>query len=278
MTCNAYRTLFVGILRQTTALSVGGRDLPSVTDAPLCRDGQGRFTLRGQTLAGALIATARRLGDVPAFITGDINKQNPPRSLWRSFTSHPEGNFSSEIRQHVSINPKTGAAEDNGLFNLEVLPAGICWPFLLEIDSSEKDGELAEAIAWRALQEWQAGRCYIGREVARGLGWMQLTELQSVRLTTNIPDHIDAWPNAERTANYPAYVAELVQRFGAVNKPDYVLNDKSDAVTLELPFTISVGVRDNGYGLDSLSIGGHAESEVMSNWQNEHYLAPTSLK
>ncbi len=35
-----------------------------------------------------------------------------------------------------------------GLFNLEVLPAGISWPFLLEIDSSGKDGELAEAIAW----------------------------------------------------------------------------------------------------------------------------------
>jgi len=280
MTFNAYRTLFVGTLRQTTALSVGGRDLPSVTDAPLCRDGQQRFTLRGQTLAGALIATARRLGDLPTFISGDFSQQNkiPPPSRWRSFTSHTDGNPRSEIRQHVRINPKTGAAEDNGLFNLEVLPAGICWPFLLEIDSSGEDGALAEAIAYRALQEWQAGRCYIGREVARGLGWMQLNNLQIVRLTSDMPEHIDAWPNAERSSDYPAYVTELAQKFGSVETLDYPFSDKSDAVTLELPFSISVGVRDNGYGLDSLSIGGHAESEVMANWQDEHYLAPTSLK
>ncbi len=76
MTSTAYRTLFVGTLRQTTALSVGGRDQSSVTDAPLCRDGEQRFTLRGQTLAGALIATARRLGDVPAFISGEVDRQN----------------------------------------------------------------------------------------------------------------------------------------------------------------------------------------------------------
>ncbi len=281
MTINAYRTLFVGTLRQTTALSVGGRDLPSVTDAPLCRDGRGRFTLRGQTLAGALVATARRLGDLPTFISGDVtqqnNKQMPPPSRWRSFASHPEGEPASEIRQHVGIDPKTGAAMETGLFNLEVLPAGTCWPFLLEVDSSGEDGGLAEAIAWRALKEWQAGRGYIGREVARGLGWIRLDGLYVVRLDINIPDHIDAWPNAERSDDYPAYVAELMQRFYSA-RPERVLNDKSTAATLELPFSISVGIRDKGYGLDSLSIGGHAESEVMASWQDTHYLAPTSLK
>ncbi|WP_262966758.1 RAMP superfamily CRISPR-associated protein [Methylobacter psychrophilus] len=282
MTTTAYRTLFTGILRQTTALSVGGRDLPSVTDAPLCRDGQQRFTLRGQTLAGALIATARRLEDVPEFISGEVDQQNkkpiPPPSRWRSFTSHPEGKPSPEIRQHVCIDPKTGAAMETGLFNLEVLPAGICWPFLLEVNSSGADGEQAEAIAWRALHEWQAGRCYIGREVARGMGWMQLDDLQTVRLSANILEHIDAWPNAERSNNYPTYVAELAKRFGTVETIDYTFIDKPKVVTLEIPFSITVGSRDNGYGLDSLSIGGHAESEVMASWQDQHYLAPSSLK
>jgi hypothetical protein len=179
-----YRTLFIGTLIQTTALSVGGRDLPgSITDAPLCRDGRNRFTLRGQTLAGALIATARRLGPVPEYISGEIagfSNPPPPPSRWRSFASHPTGEAQSEIRQHVRIDPRTGAAEDNGLFNLETLPAGIEWPFLLEVDSQGDEGANAEAIAWHALQEWQAGRCYLGREVARGLG---------LAATTQPPDH-----------------------------------------------------------------------------------------
>jgi len=281
MTTNAYRTLFVGMLRQTTAMSVGGRDLISVTDAPLCRDGQGRFTLRGQTLAGALIASARRLGELPLFISGDVSKddrQTPSPSRWRSFASHPEGSPVTEIRQHVCIDAKTGTAKENGLFNLEVIPTGTCWPFLLEVDSSGEDGKQAEAIAWRTLQRWQRGYCYMGREVARGLGWMQLDQLQVLRLHVNQPEQVDAWPNAERSDNYPDYVKELVQRFGSVNKPELVLNDESAAAIWELPFTISVGTRDNGYGLDSLSIGGHAESEVMATWQNGHYLAPASIK
>lgn len=272
-----FRTLFVGTLRQISALSVGGRDTSaSVTDAPLCRDGQNRFTLRGQTLIGALVATARRLGDVPEFVSGDISKQQRAASRWLGFASHPKPETRSEIRQHVCINAKTGAAEKTGLFNLEVLPVGTRWPFLLEVDSSGTDGAKAEAIAWQALREWQTGRCYIGREVARGLGWMQLEDLQVVRLDADEPEHIDAWPNARCSDDYPAYVRKLVQRFGNAPFPE-LAPAISPIQTLEIPFTITVGERSNGYGVDSLSIGGHAESEIMATWQDGHYLAPSCL-
>ena len=57
-----YRTLFVGVLEQETALSVGrSDDDTSLVDSPLCRDGSGALILRGQSLTGNLVATARKL-------------------------------------------------------------------------------------------------------------------------------------------------------------------------------------------------------------------------
>ena len=284
MPSTPYRTLFIGTLLQTTALSVGGRDLPgSVTDAPLCRDGLNRFTLRGQSLAGALVATARQLGTVPEYISGSVagsGKDTPPPSRWRSFASHPTSNPQTEIRQHVCIDARTGAAKDNGLFNLETLPAGVKWPFLLEVDSRGSEGANAEAIAWHALQEWQAGRCYLGREVARGLGWMQLQNLQIIRLDADNPEHLAVWPNSARANDYPNYLRELAQRFGdAATQPAPQWPQRNTAWTqITIPFRILVGEKPDGYGLDSLSIGGHAESEVLAEWQDNHFLAPTSLK
>ena len=280
-----YRTLFLGTLRQKTALSVGGRDIPgSVADAPLCRDGQKRFTLRGQTLAGALIATARRLGTVPEYLSGSNTSASidpPPPSRWRSFASHPLGEPKIEIRQHVCIDPRTGTAEEHSLFNIETLPAGVEWPFLLEVDSMDSDGATAEAIAWHALREWQAGRCTIGREVARGLGWMTLQNLQIVRLDAENPEHLSAWPDSSKAADYPNYVGELARRFGdasVIDLPPWDAREHQAWTYLEIPFTIHVGEKTDGYGLDSLSIGGHAESEVLATWDEDHFLSPASLR
>ena len=84
----SYRTIFVGTLVQDSALSTGGTDTLSGVDDPLCRDGEGRFTLRGTTLAGALIATARTLyPKIPPEICVDAtnkpDKTPLTPSLWR---------------------------------------------------------------------------------------------------------------------------------------------------------------------------------------------------
>ncbi len=92
-----YITIFTGHLVQDSALSVGGNAKGGGTvDDPLCREGKNSFTLRGTTLAGALLATARKLYEhLPAKISAASApyhepKKIPPRSVWQFFSSHPE--------------------------------------------------------------------------------------------------------------------------------------------------------------------------------------------
>lgn len=267
MNMQAYRTLFVGTLVQESALSVGGTDDPYATvDSPLCRDGQGRFTLRGSSLAGALVATLRRLADnVPAEISGMSGGGKP--SVWRCFASHPIGTVVPVLRQHVVIHPETGASANGALYNVETLPPGSKWPFLLEVDTV-RGGLQAERLARQVLAQWQQGRCRLGREVARGLGWMRLEGLAIYRLGI---DDVDAWPDAGMSHDYPRYLAEHLAARRVMDE------DECDAPpaprTLEFSGRCHAGPQADGWGFDSLSLGGHSQDEFLARW-NESYLAP----
>lgn len=258
-----YRTIFVGILRQESFLNVGGSDDPYTTvDSPFCRDGRNRPTLRGTGLAGALIATLRRLkGTVPIKISGTHDDRQP--SVWHFFNSHPVRNSKMAYRQHVAIDPRTGAAATSALFNVETLPPGTGWPFLLEVDTF-RDPESA-SLARQALLHWCAGRCLLGKEVARGLGWMRLENLREYTLAT---EQIDLWPCAQETDRYPAYLEETFSDLGVS-----VEETTTDPLGwVEITGSIEVGVRSNEYGIDSLSIGGHASEELLATW-DEHFLS-----
>ncbi|SFQ07452.1 CRISPR/Cas system CSM-associated protein Csm3, group 7 of RAMP superfamily [Nitrosomonas cryotolerans] len=262
-----YCTLFVGTLVQESFLSVGGNDDPlTIVDSPFCRDGLGRPTLRGTGLAGALIAILRRLdGKVSDTISG--SNKGHCSSVWRFFNSHPSSAVKYAFRQHNAIHAQTGAAADNALFNVETLPPGTCWHFILEVDTA-RDPEAAER-ARKALAHWATGRCLIGREVARGLGWMRLENLFEYPLTL---DHIDHWPCAEKSQNYKAYITEQFQDIATKVEP----TKNSLPGWQEITGRVIVGERDNGYGIDSLSIGGHASEELAAAWNND-FLAPDAM-
>lgn len=269
-----FRSLYVGELVQTSFMSLGGTDDPWATvDAPLCRDGANRLTLRGSTLAGALAASLRRvLGQVPKEISGAENGEKT--SLWRFFHSHPDNEAAilPDMRQHVAINAQTGAAEDTALFNAETLPPGLVWPFLLEVDTRQSlNPKAADELAEIALAEWQAGRCWLGREVARGMGWLELRQLKCYVLQ---PDDWAHWPNSAQSHDYPSYIA---RQFAQRQK---VLSHRCSEL-LTLTGSLSAGPRtiadqEPAYGLDSLSIGGHANDDLNAAW-NEDFLAPDGL-
>lgn len=265
---NSYRTLFVGTLVQESFLSVGGTDDPDTTvDSPFCRDGLDRPTLRGTGLAGALIATLRRLrSTVPETISGSEDGRQP--SVWRFFNSHPLESSQSAYRQHVAIDARTGAAASGALFNVETLPPGTRWPFLLEVDT-KRDPHAAEQ-AREALRHWVAGRCLLGREVARGLGWMRLDGLQEYRLTA---EDCDGWPCAKEAHDYPGYIARCFSSLAeSVPAADELLPG-----WLEIIGSVSAGVHHKGYGIDSLSIGGHASEELAAAW-DQRFLALDGMK
>ncbi|MFB1490233.1 MULTISPECIES: RAMP superfamily CRISPR-associated protein [unclassified Thiocapsa] len=274
-----YRTLFVGTLVQESFLSVGGRDDPtSSLDSPFCLDGRERPTLRGSGLAGALVATLRRMRcaepkPVPKTISGSSDGRHP--SVWRCFNSHPSAPSQPVVRQHVAIDARTGAAATGLLFDVETLPPGTRWPFLLEVDTS-RDHEAADW-ARQVLGHWAAGRCLLGREVARGLGWLSLEDCREYRLST---EQAEQWPCARAANDYPRYIREHFADFASPLEPT------SDPLPgwCEIVGTLTAGEYQpvwhgdgqTTWGLDSLSIGGHASDELATAW-SDRFLAPRGL-
>ncbi|MCP4698152.1 MAG: hypothetical protein GY862_15060 [Gammaproteobacteria bacterium] len=278
-----YRTIFTGTLVQDSALSTGGNEgNGGMTDSPLCRDGKGRYTLRGTTLAGALIATAGKLyGEeklIQTEITGPRNgsEESLRPSRWRIFSSHPQNCPNSEERQGVGILQATGAAADGALFDVETLPKNARWPFCLEVNVLNAGDKNPEEIAAAALLEWQRGRCWIGRDVARGLGWLHLEELKAYRLST---EQAELWPDSSKSLQE---VLEDVKKTAAVvpvSADDFAkafgpFDLKTDWHYVEISGHIRAGEREDGYGLDAVSVSGHVANLQITEWDEAHYLKP----
>lgn len=270
-----YRSLFVGTLVQESFLSVGGVDDPdTMVDSPFCLDGQGRPILRGTGLAGALIATLRRClgsagpgtGKVPDTITGSKDGRTP--SVWRFFNGHLIAEVTPAYRQHVAIDERTGAAATGALFSVATLPPETRWTFLLEVDTA-RDRDAAEH-ARTALGHWVAGRCLLGREVARGLGWLRLENLHEYCLTQD--RDVDRWPDSKRSEQYRDCIEEV---FSEQRRPVDAANMPPPG-WIEITGSVTAGAQNDGYGIDSLSIGGHASEELAADW-DERYLAPDGL-
>lgn len=294
-----YRTIFTGTLVQDSALSLGGNQPHAAVDDPMCKDGMGRYTIRGTTLAGALLTTAAKIfGRVSATISNKYaNEPEPPtqagsaernESLWRVFNAHPKAPASSEdprteLRQGVKIFTETGAAEETALFDAETLPRGTRWSFCMEINTFEeceheyKDCTDAEAVAVKALQERKGGRCWLGRSVARGMGWMHLTDLRGFRLTT---EHIDLWPDSSRELEETlASLKGMEIPFDSLGACAHRLPLEAPWYYVEIPCSVSVGQRDlQAYGLDALAVGGHAAAGLALKWREESYLAIPGMK
>lgn len=275
----SYRTIFTGNLIQESALSVGGNGPSGIVDSPCCVDGLGRPTLRGTTLAGALISTARKIFEkLPDGVTAEEGQNDVlapyVSSAWRFFNSHTEATDSaiSEFRQNVGIRQDTGAAKSGVLFDVETFPRGTRWPFCLEVDTTLANGsEIASVAAW-ALLEWCQGRCWIGRSVARGLGWMKLQDLEARILTI---DHLELWPDSSKDPlpliqEIPARVL-VSHEFPAYFKIASLA--KKPWSYLEVDGTIAVGLSHDGYGLDAISVGGHAANQDFARW-SENYVGP----
>lgn len=272
-----YRTLFAGELVQASALTVGGNRPHELADAPLARDGSGRATLRGTALAGSLLATARKLyGDLPIEITGGIARNGVRGSAFRLFNSHPITPTQTAFFQHVGIRQATGAAATDHLHSLEALPRFTRWSFLLEVDT-RNGGKEAERIATGALREWLRGRCRLGRGGNHGYGWLKLEGLCAWRLDSR---HVDLWPDSTLADHKPAALASHFAKH--IEPLKFTELDNLPAThawyAMDITGFLIVGERDDdfgtGYGVDTLSIGGHARLELDAGWAYAHMPKP----
>lgn len=285
-----YKTIFYGILRQTTALSTGGPSPHDHVDSHIALDGLGRPTIRGTGLIGALIAQAKkRYRQIPIVVSAGTPGEQPnskptdPRmheSVWIGHHAHPvekngetwqlTNNWRSEIRDGVGIRQDTGATAQGAKFDIEVLPRGTHWWFCLEVDDyRDEPCPSAAAIAAHTLKDWQE-LCLLGRNVARGLGWMVLEEVKVVKL---LAEDALQWPDATQqpitqlqngmftTVSLDDYIREFTKAF----TPDKVWYHTLAKGRIQIN-----GNEPDSYGLDTLSIGGSAKNSDVEFWQTNH--------
>ncbi len=276
-TSKAYKLVISGVLVQQTSFSTGGSFYSGQPgenqkiDMLLARDGQNRFTLRGSGLAGAFIATARTLVEaLPAVISeGSPSQQSGGdhrlnESVWIFHNAHSEGDAENqiEIRDNVAISQKTGAAKDGAKFNSETLPAGTRWPFLMEVDEYRDHSGEASSIAALVLKQWQSG-CLLGRDVARGQGWMKLEDLKLYRLD---PSAVRYWPDASKSR---ADAIKEIEKQTDENQAliislDQLITTKPQKKVFQCSGEIVISVGQpaaDDYGVDFLSVGGNQSNE-----------------
>ena len=263
-------TLFTGVLVQDSALSISGLDRASSSDRAFTVV-DGEPLLLGRGLKGAAAAMARRFFDpLPATVSDQVpaagaREKSFRPSLWRFENSRPDPSSVGQLpmRAGVGILQKTGARASGVLHDREVTPAGTKWPLTLRVDWSfakpdarEEEAEEAEGILGYVLAEhWAKGRCWLGGDVARGLGWCQLEELQAYRLDedqysawvssgrTTLPTPLEKRPVAKVTKRWRFRILDVALRFGEY-RPQ---NDK-----------------DPPWGLDMWSVGPHdSEASVQ---------------
>lgn len=298
-----YRTLFVFSLNQTTAMSAGGTDqADAVSDMPLTRDGQGRLVLRGTMLAGHLLATARTFLQVPDSIAWEISERDDPEvarppSIWDCWNAHLwssarvvplEDEPGTALRAGAPHRQDTRASAN--LFDTEIVERSCTWRGMLEVRHERGDpdpGAQAAAIAALALREWRHGRCWLGRRVARGLGWMRLEDCK-VYLLPATAKLVDAWPNAMlgEFEEVDRYLAQELTAAGAISQTldEYLAANAGNAgaaiptrAYVRWPLTIVAGEYrpDDAlqpFGLDAVSIGGHgAALPAAADFGQEHF-------
>lgn len=269
-------TLVFGNLIQESALSVGGSETGGIVDQCVARDGRGRLIIPGRGIAGALIAMAKRFYyPLPNCISASTNEVTGEKvllpSVWHTFNAHPikaagedtgvwtwcePDEVPTELRQGVGIRQDTGARADKVLYDLECVPAGTLWSFLLEVRTKEAGllGSRVEAMAVRVLQQWTEGRCWLGGAVARGLGWLRLRDTKLIRVMD------DQWPDSFHTPEET--LKKLLSRDGVeVLEGDLLWSIAEKAPPtrswffIDIRGTLTAGDDPDGYGLDPIAVG-----------------------
>jgi len=280
-----YRTVFVGELVQKTGLSTGGRDGDLYADAIMARDGNNRPILRASGLAGVLLATLDDLGvPVPSSISRRVpngpREESTAESLWLLHHAHLLNEAEPVVRPGVAIHPWTGAAVDGLYYSTEIMPPGARWRLIIETDDwrdkSDANIPAAAHLLAVALQQWQFGRCWLGRSPARGLGWAALDKLHVYRLDSRSSL---SWPRADHSDEQNAEWLSASSAEQGVEEItlDMLIDQAQFGSGIQSPWriyegTINVGRRPRGYGLDSLSTLGRdfpSDPEEWESWRRD---------
>lgn len=248
-------TLFTATLVQDSALSVSGLDRGGAGSRRPFTIVDGRPVLTGRGIKGALVAMASRFFDpLPRTVSDKPTNSALRRSIWecRDTTPVEPGPIVPVLRAGVGIRQKTGGRADGVLHDRELIPAGTAWNLAIGVNwryaESDDDARLGEGILGYVLdRHWREGRCWLGGDIARGLGWCHLDNLQAYRLTRDdrrrwidssrelLPDPLGTVPTATPSRNWFLRTLDVDITFGEYRP----------------------GSDHDTWGLDMLAVGSH---------------------
>jgi CRISPR/Cas system CMR subunit Cmr4 (Cas7 group RAMP superfamily) len=186
------RTIARFTLELLSPMHIGSGLGSPATDAPVVRDGFGDYRIPGSSLAGALRAatgdsssawgSAGREGNAASSIEvsdGFLVDFDGRVALGKRLAGQPVAYQSTqEIQEHVRIDHDTGAAEEGGKFDAEIIPQGTRFRCELSLvtrtGTSREDGEQARAAFLHAVALLQSGELSLGGDVSSGLGLVRI--------------------------------------------------------------------------------------------------------
>jgi len=243
-------------LTALTPLHIGGIGGDVDTDLALAVNGRGNYYLPGTSLAGALrgwMAQSRDIDQVRDY-WGDHDSEHRGASfiLVEDAEIALEKGQRIEIREGVGIDRHTGAAAERFKYNRAILPKGVSIPLKITLDcqASHDPAEL-----WQVLQALEQGDIRIGAAKTRGLGKVQLTDIQIHHQGLNSADGlfvallnggcIQDWNQLKQTAPYSP-PARLNLTLGWKPRDPVMVKAEGDGITVDiLPLVSQVasGVR-----------------------------------
>ncbi len=217
------RIVIEGDLVLETPARFGNGDRDGLTDLTISRDAlDGRPLLPGASIAGALrsylrtreagFRKAEQAGSKAKLLFGeetDVVQPDGTRSKSSSqsyFIAYdslatPVG---TELRDGVTIDPKTRTAVDKKKYDLELLAAGTTFPLRIELFVVEgKEQELRNALAL-ALQGFEQGEIPLGARRRRGFGQCRVSQWRVRGYDLTNPTALIAWLQEKSIDGVPA--------------------------------------------------------------------------
>ncbi|NTW15911.1 MAG: hypothetical protein HGA41_00400 [Syntrophaceae bacterium] len=271
------RWVITGEVILQTAAHFGGNGESSV-DMMLLRDPQdGSPLLPGTSLAGALRShLADVLGGYRSDEHRDVSKlfgmarkhnddgngsENDTGSqssliVFDSRGTLPDG-LDIEIRDGVAIDPATGTAASNQKFDIEVLPAGTCFPVRFEFIIEEEDAEeILVALVVKALEGFCEGGISLGMRRSRGFGNLISRDWRATRYDLTSSAGWMLWltsdyenPTMEVSTAYDSPKQAVQMSFTALCFNKHYANDERQRIVVEVFLQIEgdLLIRSPGY-------------------------------
>jgi CRISPR/Cas system CMR subunit Cmr4 (Cas7 group RAMP superfamily) len=211
----AKRFVIEGVLVLDTPAHLGNGDVSALMDMPVMRDQTDKtFFLTGASVAGALRAyLTNQDPSLANRLFGQLRSggQTADESALFVFDAR-SSSTTSELRDHVRIDPAKRTADDQGKFDMEVIPAGTQFNLRFDLHVMDDEADLVTALAFAltglqpsqvlmpdGTEVRQSGAIGLGKRKSRGFGRCSVNEWRVQQYDMARTPDLLAWIQDDRS-------------------------------------------------------------------------------